>query len=101
MSGRKRDRLGEFFWSAAADRGGVVLERWDRVAPLTGIGTVVLWILAVVVLEGAGSPPNDDPTPQALQEYFQSDENSIYVGAVLFFIGAAILIWWSGALRAS
>lgn len=77
-----------------------MLERWDRFAPLTGIWTVVLWLAAIFVIEGLGDTP-DEGSPQEAQAYFQNDENSIYVGAVLFFLGAVVLIWWSGALRAA
>jgi hypothetical protein len=77
-----------------------VLERWDRYAPLTGIWAIAFWLVAVLVIEGVGDPPGD-ATPENLLAYFESDEPSIYIGGILFFIGSALLIWWSGALRAS
>ena len=77
-----------------------MLERWDRFAPLTGVWTVVLWFLSVVVLETLGDTP-DEGSPEEVLEYFESDEVSIYVGAILFLVGSMILIWWSSALRAA
>jgi hypothetical protein len=76
------------------------LDRWDRFAPLTGIWAVLFWVLGVVVLEGVAGQPEDD-TPQSILAFFEGEETGIYLGAILFFIGSAILIWWSGTLRAS
>lgn len=76
------------------------LERWDRFAPLTGIWAVVLWLVGVLIIEGLGDSP-ENGTPQETLAYFQSEENSLYVGAIVFCIGSLLLIWWSSALRAS
>lgn len=77
-----------------------MLERWDRFAPLTGIWTVVLWVASVIVLETVGDTP-DEGSPQEVLEYFETDEVSIYIGAILFLLGAMVLIWWASALRAA
>jgi hypothetical protein len=82
------------------EEGDMPLERWDRFAPLTGIWAVVLWLVGVFIIEGLGDSP-DNGTPQETLAYFQSDENSLYGGSIVFCIGSLLFIWWSGALRAS
>ena len=73
--------------------------RWERLAPLTGIAVVLLWLLALVVLEGTGDSPGDDPTAQELARYFENEEGTIYLGSSLFFLASALLVWFSASLR--
>lgn len=76
-------------------------DRWARLAPLTGLGTVVLWVLGAIVLETVGDTPGDDATAQDFAAYFERDDNSIYIGAFLLFVGAGLLVWFAGSLRAA
>ena len=74
-------------------------ERWERLAPLAGIGTVILWIAAVLASE-SGDTPDEGSGAEAVA-YFENDETSIYVSATLLFLGALLLIWFAGSLRSA
>jgi hypothetical protein len=56
-------------------------------------------LLSVATIQGFGNPPEEEPTAAELLAYFESDENSLYVGSVFYFIGSGLLIWFGGLLR--
>lgn len=74
---------------------------WDRLGPVSGIAAVLGWVLSVFVVEGVGNTPGDNATAARVLAYFETDENSLYVGGVLFFIASALLIWFGSSLRAA
>lgn len=73
--------------------------RWGRYAPLSGVAAVVLWAVAILVIEAVGDTPGDDAGADDILAYFESDETSVYVGAFLFFLGSLALLWFAGTLR--
>jgi hypothetical protein len=71
----------------------------ERIWPLTGILTVALWIVGLVVMEGVTDPPADDAGAEAILSWYQSDSNGIAAGAFLFMLGGFTFFWFLGALR--
>jgi hypothetical protein len=74
-------------------------DRWERLAPLTGVATVVLFIAGGIVLDGAAEPADDAPA-RAYVTYFDDEQGSIYGGSLLFMLGIVFLMWFAGAVRA-
>lgn len=70
--------------------------RWERLAPLAGVLAVVLWVIAIVVVESAGQP---DDTPAALLAYFETEEATTYAGGLLFFLGTLLFVAFAASLR--
>jgi hypothetical protein len=73
--------------------------RWERLAALTGVVAVALWIAGVVMLETVS--PEDENSPQALLAYFEDEGTTLLVGAFLFALGTAFFVWFLGSLRAA
>ena len=68
---------------------------WERFAPLTGVGAVVLWIVGLVTMgDVAGKSKGSE-----LLAYYRDNDNRILVGFVVFAIGVALFIWFLGSLR--
>jgi hypothetical protein len=78
----------------------VALARLERFAPLAGVVAVVLWLLGIVVVESGNTPADDAPIAE-IARYFETEENSLYLGAVLFFLGILFFVWFAASLRAA
>jgi hypothetical protein len=74
---------------------------WDRLGPVSGLAAVLGWVLSIFVIEGVGDSPGDNATAANVLRYFETEEGSLYVGGVLFFIASALLIWFGSSLRAA
>lgn len=74
------------------------LQALERFAPLAGVLAVVLWIVAVVVVESAGTP-DDEASAQALVAYYEEDSGAILAGSFVFMLGTAAFVWFLGSLR--
>jgi hypothetical protein len=75
------------------------LRTWERFAPLTGVVAVILWVIGLVLMEGAGAPDEDEGA-QAVLDYFDENSARILGGAFLFMLGSAVALWFFGTLRA-
>jgi hypothetical protein len=75
------------------------LRAWERFAPLTGVVAVVLWVIAVIVIEAADSP-DEDAGGQEIATYFEEETGTILAGSFLLMLGAAAFLWFLGSLRA-
>jgi hypothetical protein len=73
--------------------------RWERLAALTGVAAVALWIAGVLVLETVS--PEDEKSPESLLAYFEDEGTTLLVGAFLFALGTAFFVWFLGSLRAA
>lgn len=69
---------------------------WERLAALSGILAVVLWVIALLIEESTTDPEEDDPV--GLLARFQDDEQAILasgwllqLGALLFLVVVALL----------
>ena len=80
----------EGFWSQ---------ERWERIAPLSGIVAVVLLVAGFLVFGLAGDRPGGDAAADEYLAYFRDDAGSLWVGSWIAFIGFAAFIWFLGSLR--
>lgn len=69
--------------------------RWERLAPLSGIAFVVLFIVGAVVIN------NYDYLPPAgeIQAFYTDGSTRIGIGAYIGMIAAFFLLWFAGSLR--
>ena len=70
--------------------------RWERLAPLTGVLAVVLWVLGAMMMF------KDDPgtdSPAQIASHFAEHDVRLLVGAFIFMVGAAAFLWFVGTLR--
>ena len=74
-------------------------DRWERLAPLTGVAAMVL-LIAAVFIHDSGDVPDEDAPVQAYLKYFVDDKDTILFGGLLFAIACALLLWFLGTLRA-
>lgn len=72
---------------------------WERFAPLSGVLTVVLWVVGVLVLEGAAGQPDEGATGEQIASYFEENRTPLLIGAFLFMLGSAFFVWFLGVLR--
>ena len=70
--------------------------RRDWWVPLTGVAFVVLVIVGFLV---GGEPPDADSPVQEIVDHYQDNGDSIFAGALLGVVGAALLIFFAGILR--
>jgi hypothetical protein len=82
----------EGFWSE---------RRWERLAPLTGIVAVVLFVVGFLVFELVGDTPEGDETAEQYLTFFQEEEGSIWAGTWIFFVGIVFFLWFLGSVRAA
>ena len=82
----------EGFWSE---------RRWERLAPLSGIVAVVLFVVGFIVFEVVGDTPGGDGTAAEYLAYFRDEEGSIWIGSWIFLVGIVFFLWFLGSVRAS
>ena len=73
--------------------------RWERLAVLTGVVAVALWIAGVFVIESVS--PEDENSPEQLLAYYDDDGTTLLVGVFLFALGTVFFVWFLGSLRAA
>jgi hypothetical protein len=69
----------------------------ERFAPLTGIGFVVLVIVAVIV--GGETPGADDGIVKVVN-YWKDNQDQAIASAIIAAISTVFLLWFAGVLRA-
>ncbi|MDQ3876287.1 MAG: hypothetical protein M3322_12215 [Actinomycetota bacterium] len=70
-------------------------EQWERLAPLTGIVAVVLWVVGAVLLFG----PTDTDDAEEILTAYREDDGRITAGGFIFQLGTLFFIWFLGSLR--
>ncbi len=75
------------------------MARWERNAPLTGIGAVLLWIVGTFLLEKDDRPEGKDTA--AFVAWVEKNDTTIITGAILFGFGVILFIWMLASLRAA
>ncbi len=75
--------------------------RAERLAPLTGIVAVALWLVSLLIVEGVTNPPSENATPERALAYFNEEEAGIFVSSFLFALGSLLFLWFVGSLRAA
>ncbi len=73
--------------------------RWERLAPLSGIVAVILFVVGFLVFEVVGDTPGSDLTASEYLAYFQTEETSIWVGSWIFLLGIPFFLWFLASLR--
>jgi hypothetical protein len=68
---------------------------WERYAPLTGVGAVILWVIGLLVL---GDIQNKDKGRELLA-YYQSHDQRLLLGFFLWALGTLLFFWFLGSLR--
>lgn len=68
-----------------------------RIAPLSGLLSVVLLVLGGYVLESRSV--DDDAGAVHFRQYFEDETYSIFVGTTIFWFGLAALMWFLSCLR--
>lgn len=71
-------------------------DRWEKLAPLTGVLAVVLMFVGVL-LESADRP--DDLVADETLSWLQDKSGRIVLGEFLIILGAVFFIWFLGTLR--
>jgi hypothetical protein len=69
---------------------------WERLAALSGVVAVVLWVIGVVLEEVSNLPGED---PNEILSWFQDESNTILSGAFIFMLGSLFFLIFVGALR--
>jgi hypothetical protein len=72
--------------------------RWTPLAPLTGALAVLLWIIAVLIIEAGTDTPDEDAGPQAIADYFNEESGAIVTGGFFFMLGSAVFLWFVATL---
>jgi MFS family permease len=67
----------------------------ERHSPFTGIVAVACWVIGLAVI---GDISGKDKGAQVLA-YYQSHENRIIAGTVIWLIGVGVFVWFLGILR--
>jgi hypothetical protein len=74
----------------------------ERFAPLSGLLAMVLWVIAVQMLDRSESSRlGDSSTANASQitDYLKHATSTIYLGTILFGVGAVAFIWFLSIVR--
>jgi hypothetical protein len=71
---------------------------WERLAPLTGVLAVVLWIVGTFLLENTDRPDEDEGAN--FRTWVQENETELSVGVIVFGFGTLFFLWFLGSLRA-
>jgi hypothetical protein len=69
---------------------------WERLAALSGLVAVALWVIGVVIDETSGLPGDD---PDEILSWFQDESNTILAGSFIFMLGSLFFLIFVGALR--
>lgn len=69
-----------------------------RLAPLTGVAFVVLYVAAAVVAYG-DAPDFADRDVDAIVTYYDEEKTSVLAGTLLVSLSAPLFLWWASCLR--
>jgi hypothetical protein len=73
--------------------------RLERLAPLTGVVAVLLWLSGIFLLEKDDRPDGKDTA--AFVEWVETNDTAIVAGAIVFGFGVVFFLWMLGSLRAA
>lgn len=68
----------------------------ELIAPLTGVGFVILLVISFVI---GGEPPSADEDVQEIIDHYTDNKDSIQIGAALTIPAATLLIFFAAHLR--
>jgi hypothetical protein len=70
----------------------------ERLAPLTGVATLLFGLSGWIVLEGPADRPEADVSPAAFVTYF-GDRDAVVIGGFLMMLSVVCFLWFLGSLR--
>jgi hypothetical protein len=73
-------------------------DRLERFALLGGALAAVLWVISLVVLEGAGNPAGRSGGEE-IAEFYRDSRTAILIAATLHVLGGFFFLWFVAALR--
>jgi hypothetical protein len=71
---------------------------WERLAPLTGVPAVVLWIVGTFLLENTDRPDEDEGAN--FRTWVRENDTELSTGVIVFGFGTLFFLWFLGSLRA-
>lgn len=71
---------------------------WERLAALSGVVAVALWVIGIVIQESSNLP-GDDAGGDEVLAWFASEENTILAGGFVFMLGVLFFFVFLAALR--
>ena len=74
------------------------MKRFERLAPLTGVLAVVLWVVGIVVMDS--DLPADTATGTEIAAWFDQKSGTILLAMSLFGVGSAAFVWFLGTVAA-
>ena len=75
------------------------MSRSERLAPLTGVAAVVLWVVGTFLLEKDDRPDGKDTA--AFVAWVEENDSAIVAGGVIFGFGVLFFLWMLGSLRSA
>jgi hypothetical protein len=75
-----------------------VNDRLWRLALLGGALSAVLWLVSLVVLEGAGNPAGPSRGDE-IAAFYRDDRTAILIASTLHVLGGFLFLWFVAALR--
>jgi hypothetical protein len=75
-----------------------VNDRLRRLALLGGALSAVLWLVSLVVLEGAGNPAGPSRGDE-IAAFYRDDRTAILIASTLHVLGGFLFLWFVAALR--
>jgi hypothetical protein len=73
------------------------MSRWERLAPLSGIGFVVFLIVSTILFNFYEYLPD----PATIQAHLADNDSTIQIAAWLGLVGAFLLAWFAGSIRSA
>src|SRR5262245_61972150 len=73
--------------------------RLERLAPLSGIGFLVLWIAGFFL--AVADSPDFAAEPRENLEYYLDNKGSIIAGVIVSALALVLLLWFLGCVRAA
>jgi hypothetical protein len=74
-------------------------QRWEKLAPLSGIAAVLLFVAAFLVHDVVGDTPGADAPAADFSRYYQEEDGSIWAASILISLGIVFFFWFIGTLR--
>ena len=71
---------------------------WERLAALSGVVAVALWVIGIVIQESSNLP-GDEAGGDEVLAWFASEENTILAGGFVFMLGVLFFFVFLAALR--
>jgi hypothetical protein len=73
-------------------------ERWERLAPWSGVIGVALIVIGALI-QSSADRPGEDATAQDVLAYFEGDQSAVIGGSFMVAVGLLFILWFLGSLR--